>query len=182
MQWRDNQHTYGLITVFMHWAIAALIFMQLAMVAWSAQLDIFDSRLATLAMWHKSFGVLVAILMLLRLCWRLPAANPKPKVKRSNLARLLGRSVRFLLYLTVFVLTLSGLLLAIGADRGFMLFALVEVQALHLLDKSTLAMCKSIHIGAVRLLLVLLALHVLAVIKHQWLDGDSMLQRMFGRG
>ena len=65
MQDHSPQPRYDLATRLLHWLIALLLVAVFALGLWLASLGLFDSRQASLGMWHKSLGALIAVLMLL---------------------------------------------------------------------------------------------------------------------
>lgn len=160
----------------LHWLIALLLAMAFALGLWLTSLGLFDSRQASVGMWHKSLGVLTGLLMLLRLLWfwrrpALPGAG-------SRLERQLARLVQVLLYVLVLIAAGSGYLLATGSGRALEWFGVLHVPALLSLGSGMLDLVREVHGVSVWILAGLVGLHVLAVIKHQLLDREPVLKRM----
>lgn len=103
IQLRDDQTRYGLISVLLHWTIAVLIAVLIGLGLWMVSLSVFDSWYRTAPMLHTSLGVVVALLMLIRLLWRMLTATPAPAVARSPVMMLLGKLVHRVMYANVFV-------------------------------------------------------------------------------
>ena len=179
MQNPAPQPRHDFLTRLLHWLIALLLGVTFGLGLWLASLGLFDSRQAGVGLWHKSLGALVAVLMLLRLLWRwrlsaLPAIG-------SRLEQRLAQLVQGLMYVLVFVAGSSGYLLATGSGRALEWFGLLHVPSLFALGSGMLDQVKQVHEAAAWLLVALTVLHVLAVFKHQLLDGDPVLRRMLGK-
>lgn len=160
----------------LHWLLALLLAAVFCLGLWLASLGMFDSRLAGVALWHKSLGALTGMLMVLRLAWfwrQLPLPG-----MGSRLEQLLARLVQALLYGLVFVAAGSGYLLATGSGRVLEWFGVLQVPALLALDSGELDLVREVHVTTAWTLAALTALHVLAVIKHQLLNPEPVLKRM----
>lgn len=176
MQDQIPQFRYDFFTRLLHWLIAVLLVAVFALGLWLASLGMFDGRQASVGMWHKSLGALTGMLMLLRLFWswrrlRVPAVG-------SWLEQLLARLVQAGLYALVFLAASSGYLLATGSGRALEWFGVLQVPALFVLGSGTLDLVRQVHEIAAWLLVALIALHVLAVLKHHLLGRNPVLKRM----
>lgn len=179
MQDLAPQPRHDFFTRLLHWLIAVLLVAVFALGLWLASLGLFDSRQAGVGLWHKSLGVLVGVLMLLRLFWRW--RQPALPAIGSWLEQRLARLVQGGLYVLVVLAACSGYLLATGSGRALEWFGVLHVPALFALGSGTLDLVRQVHEAAAWLLVALTVLHVLAVFKHQLLDRDPLLQRMSGK-
>ena len=170
---------YDVVTRLLHWLIAVLLVAVVALGLWLSGLGLFDSRQASVGLWHKSLGLLVVVLMLLRLLWRW--RRPALVAVGSRLEQGGARLVQGLMYVLVFVAGVSGYLLATGSGRALEWFGVLHVPSLFALGSGMLDQVKQVHEAAAWLLVALTVLHVLAVFKHQLLDRDPLLQRMSGK-
>lgn len=167
---------YGAVFRLLHWLVAGLLLVLLGLGWWQSGMSLFDRRLASVSMWHKSLGVLVFLLTVLRLLWccrqqTLPAIG-------SKLERQLARVVRAGLYGLVLLAAVSGYVLATGSGRTLELFGLVSLPAVWVWDAAMLDQIRTVHMLSVWTLAALIGLHVLAVIKHQFDGGEPVLRRM----
>lgn len=178
IQLRDDQTRYGLISVLLHWTIAVLIAVLIGLGLWMVSLSVFDSWYRTAPMLHTSLGVVVALLMLIRLLWRMLTATPAPAVARSPVMMLLGKLVHRVMYANVFVVVVSGYLVATGSGRALEFFNLFSVPAMLHVSTRQVELFKTLHELSVWFLVGLIALHVAAVLKHQLIDKEPILQRM----
>jgi len=178
IQLRDDQTRYGLVSVLLHWSVTLLIAVLIGLGLWMTSLSVFDSWYRTAPMLHTSLGAVVALLMLIRLLWRVPAKTPAPAVARSPVMILLGKLVHRIMYANVFVVVVSGYLVATGSGRALEFFNLFSVPAMLSVSASQVELFKTVHELSVWFLVGLIALHVAAVLKHQLIDKEPILQRM----
>lgn len=178
IQLRDTQQRYGLLSVVLHWLIAVLIAVLVGLGLWMTSLGVFDSWYRTAPMLHTSLGAVVAVLMLIRVLWRVPAKTPVPAVPRSRLITMLGKLVHLVLYANVFAVLVSGYLAATGSGRALEFFNLFAVPSVLSFTSSQVDLIKTVHELSVWVLVGFIALHFAAVLKHQLIDKDPMLQRM----
>ena len=131
---------------------------------------------------HKSIGLTVLALMLLRLAWRLgerrPAEAPAPRWQS-----LAARAVHALLYLLALAIPLSGWWFNSVAGKPLQWFKLFNLPALGTASDALRDTALAVHEYLFWLLIVLLVAHVGAALKHHLLDRDDVLRRMlpFGR-
>ena len=75
MQMKNDAQRYGAIAQIFHWVIVALVITQFVLANMAADLPLGVAKVAMLAR-HKSVGITILGLMLLRLLWRW--LNPVP--------------------------------------------------------------------------------------------------------
>jgi len=75
MQLKNDESRYGAVAQFFHWTIVILIIVQFLLANQAGNLPLGSAKIAVLAR-HKSFGITILALVLLRLIWRL--INPRP--------------------------------------------------------------------------------------------------------
>jgi cytochrome b561 len=130
---------------------------------------------------HKSFGLLVLMLVLVRLGWRashrpppLPPAMPRWQV-------LSAAWTHGLLYLCILLQPLSGYLGSSFNKYGVKFFG-IPLPQWGWDDKALRSFFGGIHEAVAVALIVLIAIHALAALKHLLVDGDQVFQRMLPRG
>jgi cytochrome b561 len=177
---RNNSSGYGLAAIVLHWAIAALFIGQallgLVMTSIENQRRAFD-----LIQWHKSFGFLILALLIARIAWRL--ANPAPDhvATMPEWERKAASLMHVVLYLVLLALTFSGWALVSTSMLGIPTFAFYLFVIPNLpLDASESAgnLWASAHEFLAYTAMALVALHVLAALRHHFLLRDDVLKRM----
>lgn len=189
---------YTKTAVILHWLIAISILTMFALGWFMADLpkevpkqsvfDMFDLGIYT---WntaeaisprsfyfnlHKSIGVTVIGLILLRILWRVTHKPPALLTSYKVWERKMAAGAHHLLYLLMVALPVSGLIMAIYSKYGVKWFGLPFIGGLD--NNPMREIYKEAHelIGIV--LLVILALHVLGALKHKFVDKDDTMKRM----
>ncbi len=170
---------YGGVAMLFHWVMAALI-----VFAWYLGNGAEDleggPRLIQITL-HKNIGSTVLALVALRLIWRLFRPAPPLPATMSPVMRGLATATHWALYLVMFGLPLSGWLLSSAAGYPVMLAGLLELPAL--VDKSEAIrdFARGAHGLMGNVILALVVLHVVAALKHHFVDRDDTLRRMLPR-
>src|SRR5688572_14868599 len=121
---------WGTVSQAFHWVIVALIVTQLTLASIAERLPLGGAKLAALA-WHKSVGITILGLAILRLAWRWAnrAAPPLPPTLKPY-ERALANVSHFLLYALLFVLPLTGWLMSSARNFPVSWFNLVQLPDL----------------------------------------------------
>lgn len=177
---RNNRDGYGLVAIALHWAIALLFIGQL--VFGLVMVRIADQRLSfDLIQWHKSFGFLLLGLVLVRLLWRLANPRPDDPATLAPWERIAARTNHRLLYVLMFALPLSGWALVSVSVLAIPTFAFYLVVIPHLpLEMSEAAedFWDETHELLAYIAIALVAVHVLASLRHHFWLRDDVLRRM----
>lgn len=180
MQWRNSSNRYGAVSVAIHWLVALAVFSLFALGLWMTGLSYYSEWYRTAPALHKSIGVTVFVLMLLRVLWRLFTPKPAPLTTHSTSERLLSRLGHGLLYLGIFVVMLSGYLISTAEGRGISVFDLFEIPALITGLPNQVDVAGDVHFYVAWGTVVFAVLHGLAALKHHFIDRDATLKRMLG--
>lgn len=126
---------------------------------------------------HKSFGILVLILVIFRLGWRM--INPVPKMPgtMSRIESLSAHAMHMLLYMIMISQPLFGWLRSSSAGVPVKFFGL-ELPALADKDKAISHFFHEAHELTAVLLIVAFALHVAAALFHHHVRKDDVMARM----
>ncbi|NGY06474.1 cytochrome b [Solimonas terrae] len=163
-----------------HWLIALLLIASYS-IAWTmVDLRMSPTRLR-LFNYHKWVGVTIFALAVLRLLWRLLQRPPPLPAAMPPWERQAAAIVHRLLYLLLFALPLSGWLMS--SAKGFQTVYFGRWPIPDAIGKNAAlgAALTSVHVALTWLLLALVATHVLAALKHQFVDRDAVLRRMLPR-
>jgi cytochrome b561 len=179
---RDTINRYTTTAIIFHWLMALLIFIALAMGLYMVDLRISPDKLKLYA-WHKWIGVTVFVLAAFRLWWRLyqaPPPDPDMPAWQQNAAK----TTHYFFYALFFLIPISGWLFS--SAKGFQTVYLGIIPLPDLIDKNDeiAPIIKQVHLLAGYLLGGLMALHIAAALKHQFIDKDGLMNRMnpFKRG
>jgi cytochrome b561 len=165
---------------FLHWTVVALLIVQFAL-AWAMPMAL-NAKVGTLIGLHFSFGVLIFIVAVVRLYWRATHRAPEHVDGLGAWQVHCASLVHGLLYLLILTLPVFGWLNASWRGMPVSFFGLFEVPALISKHAAGWRWTGSVHYyGAQYALLGLVGLHVLAVLYHDVLRRDGVLQRMLPR-
>lgn len=179
---RINAQRWGAVSQALHWLIVLLIF-ALAIVG----LVMDELPRTPKYFWvytaHKSFGITVLALVVLRLGWRLYAGAPPPVPGMPRWQHYAANITHFLLYAYMFAMPLSGWLYDSAAGlRPFRLFGLVTMPKLVAPDEAIKQAAHSAHEAGLYVLIALVLLHAGAALWHHLFKHDATLARMLPRG
>ena len=103
---RNSPQAWGRISIALHWLTAVLILGLAAVGLLMTELPTSPMKMQVYAL-HKSFGLTVLALTVLRLSWRLLAGSPEA-LPGGKLQSLAAKSVHGMLYVLLFAMPLSG--------------------------------------------------------------------------
>lgn len=176
--------TYGMRTggypaasKWLHWLVAACVLA-------TAPVAIVMTRIGEgsaqdfLYNFHKSLGVLILVLMILRLVNRLAVGAPAPDANIVPWQKNLSAFVHTSFYVLLLAMPVAGYIAnsAFGASTPF--FGLFEIPAVIGRDETLADRLFTVHRWVGWLLIALVLLHVSAALYHHFVRGDTVLRRM----
>lgn len=189
---------YTKTAVILHWLIAIGIFAMFALGWYMSELpkdapkqiayDLFDWGIYTWQLseqasprtfyfnLHKSIGVTLLGLIIIRVLWRITHRPPALLSSYKAWERKLATGTHHLLYLLMIAMPVSGLIMAVSSKYGVKWFGMDFIGGL---DNTPLREAfKEVHevIGAI--ILLVLILHILGALKHKLIDKDDTMKRM----
>ncbi|MEO6896251.1 MAG: cytochrome b [Caldimonas sp.] len=171
---------YDRVAVSLHWILAALIAASFFVGLYMVGLHFSPLRFR-LFNWHKWAGMAVLALSIARLAWRAaghPAPALPPGVPGWQLAA--SRATHVAFYVLFLVVPLLGWLYTSAAGVSVVWLGWLSLPDLVPVDKSLAdAVFKPLHSLASYFLAALVVLHVAAALKHQFVDRDHLLVRMW---
>jgi cytochrome b561 len=167
---------YTRTAIALHWTVAALVITALSM-GW-VMTDMVSSPLKLqVYSWHKWIGVTVLALFFVRLLWRLthpaPALVPMPAWQRSA-----AQSLHAFLYALLLLQPITGWLYSNASGRAIVYLGLIPLPNLVGKDRVLAGTLKELHGAGGWALSIALGLHLLAALKHHFIDRDDTLRRM----
>lgn len=174
---RNTEHSWGAVAKFLHWSIAILILAQFAL-GWMAVTWRLSPTKLNLFVWHKSIGLLVLLLVILRILWRF--ANPTPSLPADmpRAERFGAHAAHLALYGLIIALPVSGWIINSAAKIPFRVFWWFPLPAIVAPDKALAELAKQIHFGLFIALAAVLVLHVGAALRHHFVKRTDVLTRM----
>lgn len=173
---RNTAVRYGFVAQGLHWLIVVLLMVQVTLGKIADELPLGLERLVMMAR-HKSVGITILGLAVIRLGWRLfnrPPPPPPMPAWQLTAARLTHGAF----YVLLFALPVTGWLMSSAANYPASWFGLVQLPDFVAPDEGLEHLLEEIHETLVKVLIVLAIVHVLAALKHQFIDRDGLLLRM----
>jgi cytochrome b561 len=168
---------YSAVAQGFHWVIAGLIVTQFTL-AWMADdLPLGMHKLALLAR-HKSFGMTVLMLAVLRLLWRLFNRPPELPAGMSKAESILAKCTHIFFYILLFAMPLTGWLMSSAKNYSVSWFGRFTWPDLIGKNERAFELLKTTHQTLSWLLFALAILHILAALKHHFWNKDDVLRRM----
>ena len=181
MQWRNSSSHYGLVSIFMHWLVAVVVFGLFGLGYWMVGLDYYSSWRQTAPDLHKSIGLVLFAVMLARVLWRWFSPPPASLPNHGRMTRMASKLGHSFLYLGLFVLMIYCYLISTADGRGIPVFGLFEVPATLTSIPDQEDVAGLVHEYLACTLVIFAGVHALAALKHHFIDRDRTLTRMFGR-
>ena len=175
MQISNNLNGYGLLAKLFHWITFIALIIQVPFGFYLVSLEFSDRRI-DLENIHILLGISIFYFVLFRLIWKFINPRPKPWRKFFKGQTLIAGINHFLLYLSIFAITISGIFkkLYMGEKLDFIFFTYgFEKDDFQLAD-----LFYEVHIYANYLLIALVLIHILAVIVHHYIFRDKILKKI----
>lgn len=171
MQWRNTGDRYGIVGQALHWLVVLGIIANY-FIAEAAE----DQEAGGWMGLHRSVGITILALVLLRLFWRFVDRAPPWPAGMAAHERLIARAVHAMFYVMLFALPVSGWLISSAQGDPVRWFGAFELPAVSVgVGEDAL---EDLHEALFNGLLALALLHVLAALKHHFWDRDRVLRSM----
>ncbi len=168
---------YSAVAQAFHWVIAALIVTQFVLANLAGDLPIGVHKLALLAR-HKSFGMTVLMLAILRVLWRLKNPPPQLPPGMKPLEQMLARLTHIAFYVLLFAMPLTGWLMSSAKNYSVSWFGLFTWPNLIGKNEAAFDVLRATHDILSYVLFAIAMLHILAALKHHFWNKDDVLLRM----
>jgi cytochrome b561 len=171
----NSEKEYGLLAKLFHWITFVILIAQIPFGFYLVGLEFSDRRI-DLENIHILIGITVFYITLFRLIWKFFNSSPTEGNSFFKGQIFIAKANHFFLYLSIFTITISGILkkLYMGEKLNFLFFR-------YGFDKDNFQLADlyyEVHIYANYLLIVLVALHILAVIVHHFIFKDKILNKI----
>ncbi|MCB9983810.1 MAG: cytochrome b [Rhodospirillales bacterium] len=175
----ENSDQYNLAARVFHWGMALLIFGALIAGFIMTDMPRSPTKFEIYGV-HKSVGVLILTLGFMRLIWRFMGAYPASLPTHAQWEKFLAKTIHIVLYISIFVMPLSGLVMSMagGHDVGF--FGLFKFPQFVGKNPELSEVAEEVHEACALILVGALGLHVAGALKHHFIDRDTTVARMGG--
>jgi cytochrome b561 len=180
MRIRNDAEHWGVVSIGLHW-LTFLLVLGLAMVGLlmtELPAGVFKVQVYAL---HKSFGLTVFALALLRVLWRLFAGAPAPVPETPRWQDAIAKTTHGALYVLLLAVPFSGWMFNSAAGFPLRWFGLFKLPSLSPYDPGLKAFAREAHEWLFCLLAALVLLHAAAALFHHYRLRDRTLARMLPR-
>ena len=178
-QWVNSQDRFGWLSRGFHWLMAFIILVLLGVGFWMVQMPFGPEKFEIYAV-HKSFGMMILGLGVMRLLWWITTPVPAHLPSHALWERFLSKTIHSVFYLSFVVMPLSGWVMSSAGEFSVGFFGLFEFPALTAKNEPLFDLAKEVHEVSAFILIGGIGLHILGALKHHILDRDETLKRMGG--
>ena len=195
---KQTPSRYTKTAIILHWLIAIFIGLMFGLGWFMADLpkeapkqlayDLFDLGVYTWQLaeeasprtfyfnLHKSLGLTVLALIVLRILWRITHTPPAALSSYKAIEKKVATATHHSLYLLMLAVPVTGLIMAINSKYGVKWFGIDVIAGLDNKPVRDFFECTHEFVGIV--LLVLIGIHLLGALKHKFIDKDDTMSRM----
>lgn len=176
----SQQQSWSLFSRLLHWIMAMGLIGNLIYGKIIDGMPLSPGKLGALKL-HKSIGMTLLLLVVIRLIWLLVRPRPAPLegIKRWQLR--LSKLSHELLYLCMIVMPMSGWVINSAANVPMSWFGLFQLPNILGPDDSIKQTASTIHEITAWVFIGLITVHIMAALYHHVVLKDSTLKRMIRR-
>lgn len=181
---KDTKEKLSTLTISLHWIVGVTIIMLAMSGVYMSQTVAYDIYPI-----HKSFGVLIFGVIVIRVYWRFVNGWLKPVNTPNKIEHKIAQIVHWVLIIAMVVMPISGFIMSGAGGFGVSVFGLEIVAAQFdpiakefIPHNATLAgiMFKT-HTIAGFTIIIAIVLHIAGALKHHFIYKDGTLKRMLGK-
>jgi cytochrome b561 len=161
----------------LHWLTALLIVVQFLLARMAVHLPLGVRKLSLLAE-HKSVGMTVLVLAVIRVVWRLRHAPPPLPAEMRRVERFLASASHISFYVILFLMPLSGWLMSSAKNYSVSWFGAFTWPNLIEPNEGAFNFFKALHQLLSNVLIAIACLHIIAALKHHFWNKDGVLAQM----
>jgi cytochrome b561 len=175
-QFTNTANRFGIVAIFLHWVLALIIIGMLILGLYMTDQPVSLWKLKLYG-WHKEWGMLVLMLVVFRIIWRISNRNPS-LASLSVFERFAARAMHYAFYFFMITIPLSGWLITSAANLPVSFFGWFVIPDIIQPDEDKMKLFEVIHEWLSYGLIAAICLHVLAALKHHFINKDDILRRM----
>lgn len=172
---KNTETRFGIVAIAFHWVMAVIIIGLLVLGLWMVRQPDSDGKFQWYTV-HKSFGLIILSLVVLRLIWR--EMNVQPRLIMPWFEKALIQSGKIALYFFMFAMPLSGWLMSSAGGYEIHFFNWFVVPPLMAKNETWAPILGSLHEWMGYGLIAVIVFHMLGAYKHHFYDKDDILKRM----
>lgn len=170
---------YTKVAIALHWILALGILLQIGLGLFLNEVPRGSPERSAWVNFHKSTGITLAALILMRLAWRITHQPPPLPGAMPAWERIAAHANHALLYVCMVGMPLTGYVASNFSKFGIKYFGLVMLPPWGLDDKRVYAAFNAAHKVVALVFVALIVLHAAAALKHALVERDGILRRMW---
>lgn len=174
---RDSLRGYGLVSILFHWVSALIIISLFGLGFYVVYVGYYTPGYLPYAHLHYALGIVVFAVFTVRLIWRLTSKTPA-SLSNKTVAKVTVAAIKFLLYVLVLVVVVTGYLLCTSDGQTIDVFGVFQMPSLVHLENAGVNIASLVHKYISWVLGGIIVLHVGAALIHHFVVGDNTLKRM----
>lgn len=167
---------YNITAKLLHWISALLVIGLFSLGLWMVDLGYYNDWYNTAPYIHKSVGLCLFALTLLRIIWKLLTAHPEIEGKKWEIQA--AKIAHVTLYLLLFSIFISGYLISTADGRAIDVFNWFSVPGFGSIIENQEDIAGVIHYYLAFTVIGLASFHALAALKHHFINKDNTLKKM----
>lgn len=181
LQMKNTSGYYTRTAQILHWLMAIIFITAWLIGFYSGNFLSYDtdgSFKGTVITLHKNIATTIIFLVIIRIFWRYTHPSPELPKSMSPFMKKMAHFGHLALYLILLALPITGCLFSWSAGHPAPVLYLFDIPQLVQEDSDLLAIVKPLHIYISWIASLLLTGHILAALKHHFIDKDNVLNSM----
>ena len=174
---KNTANGYGLITRLFHWTMSLLILGMIAAGYWISILPSSEFKHSLINL-HKSTGLLILFLVVLRILWRSRNMQPDAPDTVPAWQTFLAKTNIFVMYCLMFLIPITGLTGSLTSGYPVSFYDLFTIPSF-IKNPELASYCWGLHGIIPYILLGCIALHFLAAMYHHFILKNTVLLKMW---
>lgn len=181
MTLKNTADRWGAVSQLLHWLIVLLIATIAVIGLTMVDMSNGPPKIKIYAL-HKSLGLTLLTLVVLRLLWRMYAGAPKPVDGTPHWQERVASLTHWALYALMFALPISGWVFNSSSGYPLQYFGLFNLPKIAQRSEEIAQLSRNVHEYGFWLLLALVLAHAAAAFYHHLFQNDATLTRMLPGG
>jgi len=175
---QDTPQAYTKVAIRMHWILAILLVLNIAIAFYMESFNKNNPQRDNVLFYHASFGLLIFGLAVFRFYWRTTHRPPALPDSIPKAQRIAAHSLHWIFYFLMLAQPVIGYVHRLAGGHPVSFFGLFDLPMLIGKNEPLRLLTDTLHDVFGILFAVLIVGHILAALKHRFIDKDAVLQQM----